>query len=162
MFFHNGSNYDNNIILEALSNNFKNELSLNCIGSSSENFKMINFKFKRLKYSLKLLDCWNFLKGALSDLSENLPDKYKRVTREHFPDNFELLKTKIAFLYEWLKEENLYNKKLPSIESFYSKIKLDTITREEYLQTLEIYEKLKFKILKNFRYLFDVGYLFIK
>ena len=33
MFFHNGSNYDNSIILEVLSNNFKNELSLNCIGS---------------------------------------------------------------------------------------------------------------------------------
>ena len=48
-FFHNGSNYDNSIILEALSNNFKNELSLNCIGSSSENFKTINFKFKGLK-----------------------------------------------------------------------------------------------------------------
>ena len=97
MFFHNRSNYDNSIILEALSNNFKNELSLNCIGSSSENFKMINFKFKGLKYSLKLLDSRNFLKGALSDLSENLPDKYKIVTREHFPDDFEIMKRKYVF-----------------------------------------------------------------
>ena len=150
MFFHNGSNYDNSIILEALSNDFKNELSLNCIGSSSENFKMINFKFKGLKYSLKLLDSRNFLKGALSDLSENLRDRYKIVIRGHFPDKFELLKTKIAFSYEWLNEENLYNEKLPSIEKFYSKIKLDTITREEYLQTLEIYEKLKCKNIKEF------------
>ena len=150
MLFHNGSNYDNSIILEALSNDFKNELSLNCIGSSSENFKMMNFKLKGLKYSLKLLDSRNFLKGTLSDLSENLPDKCKIVTREHFPDNFELLKTKIAFPFEWLNEENLLNEKLPSIEKFYSKIKLDTITREEYLQTLEIYEKLKCKNIKEF------------
>ena len=151
LFFHNGSNYDNSIILEALSNNFKNELSLICIGSSSENFKMINLKFRGLKYRLKLLDSRNFLKEALSDLSENLPYKYKIVTKEHyFPDNFELLKTKIAFPYEWLNEENLYNEKLTSIEKFYSKIKLDTITREEYLQTLEIYEKLKCKNIKEF------------
>ena len=61
-----------------------------------------------------------------------------------------MLKTKIAFPYEWLNEENLYNEKLPSIEKFYSKIKLDTITREEYLQTLEIYEKLKCKNIKEF------------
>ena len=102
MFFHNGSNCHNSIILEALSNNSKNELSLNCIGSSSEISKMINFKFKGLRYSLKLLDSRNFLKGALS---ENLPDKYKIVTREHSPDNFKLLKTKIAFSYE---EKNIY------------------------------------------------------
>ena len=65
MFFHNGSNYDNSIISEALSNNFKNELSLNCIGSSSENFKMMNFKFKGVKYSLKLLDSRNFFKRSI-------------------------------------------------------------------------------------------------
>ena len=150
MFFHNGSNYDNLIILEALSNNFKNELSLNCIGSSSEKFKMINFKFKRLKYSLKLLGSRNFLKGALSDLSENLPDKYKIVTREHFPDNFEMMKKKICFPYEWLNEKNLYNEKLHSIKDFYSKIKLDTITKEEYDQTLEIYKKLNCANIKEF------------
>ena len=150
MFFHNGSNYDNSIILEALSNNFKNELSLNCIGSLSENFKMINFKFKRLKYSLKLLGSRNFLKGALSDLSENLPDKYKIVTREHSPDNFEMMKKKICLPYEWLNEKNLYNEKLPSIKDFYSKIKLDTITKEEYDQTLEIYKKLNCVNFKKF------------
>ena len=150
MFFQNGSQYDNSIILEALSNNFKNELSLNCIGSSSENFKMINFKFNGLKYSIKLLDSRNLLKGALSDLSENLPDKYKIVTKQHFPDDFEIMKKKICFPYEWLDEKNLYNEKLPSIKDFYSKIKLDTVTKEEYDQTLEIYEKLKCKNIKEF------------
>ena len=122
LFFHNGSRYDNSIILEALSNNFKNELTLNCIGTSSESSKMINFKFENLNYSLKLLDSRNFLKGALADLSENLPDEYKIVTREHFPERFELLETKIAFPYEWLDEENLFDEKLPSIENFYSKL----------------------------------------
>ena len=125
-------------------------MSLNCIGSSSENFKVINFKFKGLKYSIKLLDSRNFLKGALSDLSENLPDKYKIVTREHFPDNFKIMKKKMCFPYEWLDEKNLYNEKLPSIEKFYSKIKLDTIAKEEYDQTLEIYEKLECKNIKEF------------
>ena len=150
MFFHNWSNYDNSIILEVLSDNFKNELSLNCIGSSSENSKIINFKFKGLKYNLKLLDGRNFLKGVLSDLSENLPDKCKTVTKQHFPDNFEIMKKKICFPYEWLNEKNLYNERLPGIEKFYSKIRLDTITKEEYDQTLELNDRLKCKDIKTF------------
>ena len=60
------------------------------------------------------------------------------------------MKKKICFPYEWLDEKNLYNEKLPSIKDFYSKIRLDTVTKEEYDQILEIYEKLKCKNIKEF------------
>ena len=51
-----------------------------------------------MKYSFKLLDICNFIKGSLSKLSQKLSDEYKIVTRNHFPDNFELLKEKAYFL----------------------------------------------------------------
>ena len=35
-------------------------MTLNCIGNSRESFKMIDFKFKNMKYSFKLLDICNF------------------------------------------------------------------------------------------------------
>ena len=54
---------------------FKDDVSLNCIGNSCESFKMIHFKLEKLKYSLKLLDMCNFVKGSLSELSKNLNDK---------------------------------------------------------------------------------------
>ena len=111
--------YDNSIILKSICDIFKNNVNLNCIGNSCESFKMIDFKFKKLKYSLKLLDMCNFIKGSLSRLSENLNDKNKIVTREHFPDNFELMKYKVCFPYEFIAKENIYIMKIyPQLKIF--------------------------------------------
>ena len=66
--------YDNSIILKSICDIFKNNVTSNVIGNSCESFKIIDFKFKKLKYSLKLLDMCNFIKGSLSELSENLND----------------------------------------------------------------------------------------
>ena len=103
-----------------------------------------------MKYSFKLLDVCNFIKGSLSSLSENLSDEYKIVTKRHFPNNVELLKQKAFFPYEWITEENIYDKELPSIEKFYSSLKLQNIKQEQYDKTLEIYRKLKCKNIKDY------------
>ena len=89
--------YDNSILLKSLCDIYKIEMTLNCIGNSCESFKMIDFKFKNMNYSFKLLDICNFLKGSLSKLSENLLDKDKIITERHFSDNFELLKKRQLF-----------------------------------------------------------------
>ena len=125
-------------------------MTLSCIGNSCESFKMIDFKFKKMKYSFKLLDICNFIKGSLSELSKNLLDKDKIITKQHFPDNFELLKCKTAFPYEWLNKDNIYNKELPSINKFYSSLKLQHISKEEYDKAIDIYKKLKFGNVKHY------------
>ena len=150
IYFFNGMKYDNAILLKSLCDIYKDEMTLNCIGNSCESFKMIDFKFKNMKYSFKLLDICNFIKGSLSELSKNLLDKDKIITKKHFPDNFELLKEKACFTYEWLTKENIYDKELPSIDKFYSSLKLQNITKEEYYKTLEIYKKLNFKNVKDY------------
>ena len=78
---------------------------------------MIDFKFRKIKYSLKLLDMRNFIKGCLSELSKNLNDKNRFITKENFSDNFELMKYKVCFPYEFITKENIYNENLPSIEN---------------------------------------------
>ena len=90
----------------------------------------------------------NFIKGSLNDLSKNLNDKNKIITREHFSDNFEL--NKVCFPYEFITKENIYNKELPSIENFYSSLKLDGISQKDYAKTLEIYKKLDCKNIKEY------------
>ena len=92
MYFFNGQKYDNSIILKSICDIFKSNVTLNCIGNSCETFKMIDFKFKKIKYSLKLLDMCNFIKESLNDLSKNLNDRDKFITKEHFSNNFELIK----------------------------------------------------------------------
>ena len=142
--------YDNSIILKSICDIFKNDVTLNCIGKSRESFKMIDFKFKKIKYSLKLLDMCNSIKGSLNDLSKNLNDKDKFITKEYFKDNFELLSEKTCFPYEFITKENIYNKELPPIENFYSSLKLDNIFKKDYNKTLEIYRKLNCKNIKEY------------
>ena len=150
IYFFNGMKYDNSILLKSLCDIYKDEMILNCIGNSCESFKMIYFKFKNMKYSFKLLDICNFVKGSLSDLSKNLLDRDKIITKRHFSDNFDLLKEKTAFPYEWLTKENIFDKKLPLIGKFYSSLKLQNITKEQYDQTIDIYKKLKCRNVKDY------------
>ena len=150
MYFFNGMKYDNSIILKSICNLFKNNVTLNVIGNSCESFKMIDFKFKKIKYSLKLLDICSFIKGSLSKLSKFLNNKDKFITKEHFKDNFELLNEKTCFPYEFITKENIYNKELPPIENFYSSLKLDNISEKDYNKTLEIYEKSNCKNIKEY------------
>ena len=91
----------------------------------------------------------NFIKGSLNDLSKNLNDKDKFITKEHFKDNFELLNEKTCFPYEFITK-NIYNENLPSIENFYSSLKLDGISKEDYNKTLEIYKKLNCNNIKEY------------
>ena len=148
--FFNGQKYYNSIILKSICDIFKNDVSLNCIGNSCKSFKMIDFKFKKIKYSLKLLDMCNFIKGSLSELLKNLNDKDKFITKEHFKDNFEFMKCKVCFPYEFITKENIYNKELPPIENFYSSLKLDNITKEDYDKILGIYKKINCKNIKEY------------
>ena len=92
----------------------------------------------------------NFIKGSLSKLSKFLNNKDKFITKEHFKDNFELLNEKTCFPYEFITKENIYNKELPSIENFYSSLKLDNISEKDYNKTLEMYEKLNCKNIKEY------------
>ena len=150
IYFFNGMKYDNSILLKSICDIYKDEITLKVIGNTCESFKMIDFKFKNMKYSFKLLDICNFVKGSLSSLSDKLSDEDKLVTKKHFLDNFELLKTKVSFPYEWLTRENIYNKELPTIDKFYSSLKLQNISEKEYEKTLEIYKKLKCKNIKEY------------
>ena len=59
---------------------------------------MINFKFKNMKHSFKLLDICNFIQGSLSKLSENLLDKDKIITKKHFQIILNYLKKKYLFV----------------------------------------------------------------
>ena len=44
MYFFYGRKYDNSIILKSICNIFKNDVTLNVIGTFCESFKMIDFK----------------------------------------------------------------------------------------------------------------------
>ena len=61
-----------------------------------------------------------------------------------------MLKEKTAFPYEWLNKDDIFDKELPSIDKFYSSLKLQNISKEQYDKTIEIYKKLKCKNIKDY------------
>ena len=61
-----------------------------------------------------------------------------------------MLKEKTCFPYEWLTKENLLDKQLPSIDKFYSSLKLQNISKQEYNKTIDIFKKLKCKNIKDY------------
>ena len=61
-----------------------------------------------------------------------------------------MLKEKICFPYEWLTKEILLDKRLPPIDKFYSSLKLQNISQKQYDKTIEMYNKLKCKNVKDF------------
>ena len=103
-----------------------------------------------MKYSFKLLDICNFIEGSLGKLSGNLLDKDKIITKTHFPNNFELLKQKTVFPYEWLNKDDIFDKELPSIDKFYSSLKLQNVSEKEYNKAIDICKKLKCKNVKGY------------
>ena len=60
------------------------------------------------------------------------------------------MKYKFCFPNEFITKENIYNENLPLIENFYSSLKLDNISEEDYNKTLEIYKKLKCENIKEY------------
>ena len=51
---------------------------------------------------------------------------------------------------------------MPSIDKFYSSLKLKNINEEEYEKTLEIYKKLGCKNVKDYLEIYEVRYMFTK
>ena len=60
------------------------------------------------------------------------------------------MKYKVCFPYEFITKENIYNENLPPIKNFYSSLKLDNISEEDYDKTLEIDKKLNCKNVKEY------------
>ena len=61
-----------------------------------------------------------------------------------------MLKHKKCFPYEFITKSIIYNENLPSIENFYSYLKLGNISEEDYDKILEIYKKLNCKNVKEY------------
>ena len=61
-----------------------------------------------------------------------------------------MLKEKTCFPYEWLNEDNIFDKELPLIDKFYSSLKLQNVGKKEYDKTIEIYKKLRCKNVKDY------------
>ena len=93
VLFHNSKGYDNAYMIDIFS---KIEIvRINCLAENNERFKMLNFRIPDKKYNIKIIDSLSFLQGKLEDLSKDLDDGLKVITKNHFKDKFKFVHKKL-------------------------------------------------------------------
>ena len=112
---------------------------------------MLKFIIPDKDYSIKIIDSLAFLQSNLNDLSKDLDDNLKIITKKHFKDKFEMVNKKLEnFPYNYVNKDNLENENLPDKKHFYNILKLKDITNKEYKLVKKFYENMKFKNLREY------------
>ena len=126
-------------------------VQISCLGSNMEKFKMLKFLIPEKDYSIKIIDSLAFLQSNLNDLSKDLDDDLKIITKNHFKDKFEMVNKKLDhFPYNYVNKDNLEIEELPDKKHFYNMLKLKDISDKEYKKVKEFYENMKFKNIREY------------
>ena len=149
VLFHNAKGYDNSYMLDIFSK--ITNVQISCLGSNMEKFKMLKFLIPEKDYSIKIIDSLAFLQSNLNDLSKDLDNDLKIITKNHFKDKFEMVNKKLDhFPYNYVNKNNLEIEELPDKKHFYNMLKLSDITDKEYKKVKEFYENMKFKNIREY------------
>ena len=149
VLFHNAKGYDNSYMLDIFSK--IPNIQISCLGQNTEKFKMLKFLIPDKDYSIKIIDSLAFLQSNLNDLSKDLDNNLKTITKNHFKDKFKLVNKRLDnFPYNYFNSETLQNENLPDKKHFYNMLKLKDITDKEYKKIKKFYENMEFKNIKEY------------
>ena len=149
VLFHNSKGYDNAYMIDIFSK--IENIQITCLAENNQRFKMLKFKIPNKKYSIKIIDSLSFLQGNLDNLSKDLDDDLKIVTKNEFKNDFKYVNKKLEnFPYMYLNPENLNEKILPEMKEFDNILTMKKITKEEYKEVQNFYKNMKFKNLKEY------------
>jgi hypothetical protein len=103
---------------------------------------------------LRFLDSYRFFTKGLADVAKSLKE-FPILDLQFEFENTELLKAKGYYPYEYIDSiEKLDEKCLPSIEKFYSTLKQENITEEEYSHAQNVWKTFNCKTLKDYHNLY--------
>ena len=149
VLFHNSKGYDNSYMIDIFSK--IPNIQINCLAQNQERFKMLSFKISNKIYKIKTIDSLSFLQSNLDNLSKELDDGLKIVTKNHFQDKFELVNKKLEnFCYMYINPNSLENKNLPEKKYFNNILTTKDISNEECNNVQSFYKLMKFKNLREY------------
>ena len=145
VIFHNSKGYDNSYMIDIFSE--IPNIRINCLSENQEKFKMSSFSIPNKKYKIKIIDSLAFLQGNLDNLSKELDNKLKIVTKKYFNKNFKLVNKKLEnFPYMYVKPDNLNDIDLPEKQHFNNILTMKDITDVEYDEVKLFYKNMGLKI----------------
>ena len=112
---------------------------------------MLNCRIPNKKYNIKIIDSLSFLQAKLEDLSKDLEDDLKSVTKNHFKDKFHLINRKMEnFPYMYANPNNLDEEFLPKKKYFNNILTMKKITKKQYKKVKLFYKTMEFKNLREY------------
>ena len=112
---------------------------------------MLNFRIPNKEYNIKIIDSLSFLQAKLEDLTKDLEDDLKIVTKNHFKDKFKFVNKKLEnFPYMYVNPNNLDEEFLPKKKYFNNILTMKKITKKQYKEVKLFYEKMEFKNLREY------------
>ena len=137
VFFHNSNGYDNVYMVDIFSK-IKN-VQISCLAENEQRFKLLTLKIPNRKYKIKIVDSLSFLQSNLNDLSAELDNDLKILTKQEFGDKFEFVNKKLEnFPYSYLNPNTLHETNLPSKKHFYNKLTLKSISDKKYKKVQDL------------------------
>ena len=151
VIFHNLKHFDGHILCQSLGL-FKED-DIKCIPQNMERY--ISFSLGKLRF----IDSFQFLSSSLETLVDDLTlegnDAFTYFWKE-FPQNCsKLLLRKGVYPYDYMDDEERFNgTNLPSIEAFYSDIRGEGISEQDFKHAEEVFETFELKNLGEYHDLY--------
>ena len=137
VLYHNFSKYDNHMFFNELINSKVEKKNLSVIPRNSEEYMSVIYG------CIKFLDSMRFQTDSLEKLTESLKEDDYIHFKKHFPNQWMLLKNKLAYPYEFYKTLEDYEKPIEQLinagkEAYFSKTKNTIPDQNERDRTNEI------------------------
>ena len=146
VIFHNLRGYDGHLIMQSIN---KSDGKLSCIPNNME--KYISFQLRQLRF----IDSFQFLQTSLDKLVKGC-DSFP-ITQKYEPDDSrrQLLLRKGIYPYEYMSHWRTFEEtELPPQAAFYSKLKDETISNDDYKHAQNVWQKFQCKNLGDYHDLY--------
>ena len=171
VFFHNLQNYDAHLFVRALGL-MDEVLSISCIPNNGEKYISFSLKFelKRitkwspekeewieviLKHEIRFLDSFKFTLSGLEGLVKNLSREDLKETARFFGEKIDLVSRKGVYPYEFMDDFEKFKKQnLPKKTSFFSRLKQEKVSEEDFLHAQRVWKEFELKNMGNFHDLY--------
>jgi hypothetical protein len=155
--FHNLRGYDSHLILKkAFDIIGDSKDKINAIPNSGEKFMTFSIG------NLKFIDSFQFMASSLDKLAESLKTKgedpfenFKNMKTNFDDEQMKLICRKGFYPYEFIDSwEKIHYPKLPKQQDFYSKLKLEGISNEDYKHCQNVYKHFECKSFYDYHMLY--------